>query len=73
MPVSVPTSCASWVAFSAIDVVAPGGATSIQRLVGLMGASSRFSKPSVSVKNASARSWSLTSMAMVRTSVIVVM
>ena len=32
----------------AIEVPAPGGATSIQRIVGLIGASSRFSKPSLS-------------------------
>ena len=49
MPVSVPASGrVVVVALSAIEVAAPGGATSIQRMVGLIGASSRFSKPRVS-------------------------
>ena len=45
MPVSVPAVGAR---LRASDVVGPGGATSIQRNVSLIGASRRFSKPSAS-------------------------
>jgi len=44
--VSTPTGVPSPAATSAIDVDAPGGATSIQRIPSPMGASIRFSKPS---------------------------
>ena len=49
MPVSVRLAGRRRVrALRAIDVRGSRGATSIQRMVGLMGASSRFSNPSVS-------------------------
>jgi hypothetical protein len=48
MPVSSGPPPGASPAVRAIEAVAPGGATSIQRIVGEIGASRRFSKPSVS-------------------------
>ena len=47
MPVSTPAGSPSCERTSAIDVAAPAGATSIQRLPPPMSTSSRFSRPSV--------------------------
>ncbi len=48
MPVSTPAGTPSRARTSAIVVVAPGGATSIQRSPSPNAASMRFSKPTVS-------------------------
>ena len=56
MPVSAPVS---GLAISATEVDAPGAATVTQRKLSPIRASSRFSKPSVPVKNSTALSRSL--------------
>src|SRR6266480_2901969 len=69
MPVSAPVS---GLAISATDVDAPGAATVTQRKLSPIRASSRFSKPSVPVKNSTALSWSRTGIPTVPMSVMVV-
>src|SRR4029077_9741892 len=69
MPVSAPVS---GLAISATEVDAPGAATVTQRKLSPIRASSRFSKPSVPVKNSTALSWSLTGIPTTPMSVMVV-
>ena len=69
MPVSAPVS---GLAISATEVDAPGAATVTQRKLSPIRTSSRFSKPSVPVKNSTAWSWSLTGIPTVPMSVMVV-